>query len=52
MKTRDATPADLPAQNSVIPAHAGIQGFSAVSPATLGPRFRGDDEVEEGADRP
>jgi hypothetical protein len=38
----------VPAHNFVIPAHAGTQGFSAVSPATLGPRFRGDDEEGSG----
>ena len=29
---------------TVIPVQAGTQGFCAVSPVTLGPRLRGDDE--------
>ena len=33
----------------VIPAQAGLQGFSAVSPVTLDPRPRGDDGLGEHA---
>ncbi len=39
-----------PSPYSVIPAQAGIQGFSAVSFVTLDPRLRGDDEGNRDAE--